>query len=290
MPQQKIHQKTKLENSLNLYEKILELQKNKIPAALVTVIRTEGSTPRKAGAKMVVDWEGHTTGTVGGGTAEAKLIKLAKTCIRENRTETLIYNMAEDGRPGTAMVCGGTMEFFIEPLQITPTLFIFGGGHVAYALYRLARFVGFDCEIIEDRKEVLTEERFPEARKLHLGNPGKVAAELPIRPQDYVVIATRHHKFDLEVLEALVQKPLKYLGMLASVRKKAELFGKLREQGVSGELLEQVHTPVGLSIQAETPEEIAVSIVAEMIQVKNQAPETVLKSPQIFLNKISVEG
>ena len=275
---------------MNIYEKILELQQNKTPAALVTVIRTEGSTPRKAGAKMVVDWEGHTTGTVGGGTAEAKLIKLAKTCIHENRTETLIYNMAEDGRPGNAMVCGGTMEFFIEPLQITPTLFIFGGGHVAYALYRLARFVGFDCEIIEDRKEVLTEERFPEARKLHLGNPGKVAAALPIQPQDYVVIATRHHKFDLEVLEVLIHKPLKYLGMLASVRKKAELFDKLRKQSVPNVQLERVHTPVGLAIGAETPEEIAVSIVAEMIQIKNKTEENDLKTPEIFLNKISAEG
>jgi len=275
---------------MNIYEKILDLQKNKIPAALVTVIRTEGSTPRKAGAKMVVDWKGHTNGTVGGGTAEAKLIKLAKTCIRENRTDTLVYNMADDGRPGTEMICGGTMEFFIEPLQVTPTLFIFGGGHVAHALYQMARFVGFDCEIIEDRKEVLTQERFREARKLHLGNPGKVAAGLPIQPQDYVVIATRHHKFDLEVLQALIHKPLKYLGMLASVRKKAELFGKLREQGINNELLEKVHTPVGLAIEAETPEEIAVSIVAEMIHIKNRKTGGFLKSPEIFMKKISGEA
>ncbi|NOY77191.1 MAG: xanthine dehydrogenase [Calditrichaeota bacterium] len=279
-----------MDNSLNIYEKILELQQNKIPAAVVTVIRTEGSTPRKAGAKMVVDWEGHTTGTVGGGAAEAKLIKLAKTCIRENRTDTLVYNMAEDGRAGSAMVCGGTMEFFIEPLQITPTLFIFGGGHVAHALYRLARFVGFDCEIIDDRKEVLTEARFPEARKLHLGNPGKVAETLSVQPQDYVVIATRHHKFDLEVLEALIHKPLTFLGMLASVRKKAELFSKLREKGVSEDRLAQVHTPVGLAIRAETPEEIAVSIVAEMIQVKNRQTERVSESPQFILNPVSTES
>ncbi len=275
---------------MNIYEKIVELQKNKTPAALVTVVRTDGSTPRKAGSKMVVDWEGRTTGTVGGGTAEAMLIKLAKTCIRENRTDTLVYNMAEDGRPGTAMVCGGTMEFFVEPLQIAPTLFIFGGGHVAHALYRLSCFVGFDCEIIEDRKDVLTQERFPEARKLHLGNPGKVAVGLPVQPQDYVVIATRHHKFDLEVLQALIHKPLKYLGMLASVRKKAELFGKLREQGVSDKLLEMIHTPVGLAIEAETPEEIAVSIVAEMIHIKNRKAETILKSPEILIGKISAEG
>ena len=275
---------------MNIYEKILDLQKNKIPAALVTVVRTEGSTPRKAGAKMVVDWEGRATGTVGGGTAEAKLIKLAKTCISENRTDTLVYNMAEDGRPGTAMVCGGTMEFFIEPLQITPTLFIFGGGHVGYALYRQARLLNFACEIIEDRKELLTKERFPEAQKLHLGNPGKIAAGLPIGSMDFVVIATRHHKFDYEVLRQLIARPIRYLGMLASVRKKAELFQKLREEDVPEELLGRVHTPVGLAIAAETPEEIAVSIVAEIVQIKNQSKQELVKTPKLIVKKAAADA
>ena len=275
---------------MNIYEKILDLQKNKIPAALVTVVRTEGSTPRKAGAKMVVDWEGRTAGTVGGGTAEAKLIKLAKTCISENRTDTLVYNMAEDGRPGTAMVCGGTMEFFIEPLQITPTLFIFGGGHVGYALYRQARLLNFACEIIEDRKELLTKERFPEAQKLHLGNPGKIAAGLPIGSMDFVVIATRHHKFDYEVLRQLIARPIRYLGMLASVRKKAELFQKLREEDVPEELLGRVHTPVGLAIAAETPEEIAVSIVAEIVQIKNQSKQELVKTPKLIVKKAAADA
>ncbi|GBD93162.1 putative xanthine dehydrogenase subunit A [bacterium BMS3Abin05] len=252
---------------MNIYEKILELQKNNIPAALVTVIRTEGSTPRKAGTKMLVDSEGNTYDTIGGGVAEAKLIKEARTCIRHNRTKTITYNMSEEGRKPSAMICGGTMEFFIEPLQIAPTLYIFGGGHVGHSLYRLARFVNFDCEIIDDRKDVLTKERFADARKLHLENPGKAAAALPIQAFDYAIIANRHHTFDYEVLRTLIHKPVKYLGMLASVQKKNELFDKLRREGVPDELLNRVHTPVGLAIGAKTPEEIAVSIVAEMIRV-----------------------
>ncbi len=261
---------------MNLYEKILELQQQKIPAALVTVVRTEGSTPRKAGAKMLVDSHGKTYGTVGGGTGEAKIVRKALACLRENRTEIVVYNMLEDNHKPSAMICGGTMEFFIEPLSVAPTLFIFGGGHVGHALYLQARLLPLTCEIIEDRPEVLTQERFPEARKRHLGNPGKVAAELVTQPGDFVVIATRHHKFDLEVLRQLIDRPLRYLGMLASVRKKAELFQKLREEGVREELLKRVHTPVGLAIGAETPEEIAVSILAEIIAVKNQHdPKTV---------------
>jgi xanthine dehydrogenase accessory factor len=280
-----------MEMPVNIYEKILEFQKNKIPAALVSVIRTEGSTPRKAGAKMLVDVEGHTYGTVGGGAGEAKIVKKARACIRENRTEIVSYNMAEDkgDRQSAGMICGGTMEFFIEPIFIAPTLFIFGGGHVGYALYRQARLLQFSCEIIEDRKEVLTRERFPEAQKLHLGNPAKVATQLPLGPMDFVVIATRHHKFDFEVLRELIDKPLRYLGMLASVRKKAEIFQKLRQEGIPETLLEQVHTPVGLAIGAETPEEIAVSIAAEMIQIKNRSMQKEVTTPKLQISRILAE-
>ncbi len=262
---------------MNIYEKILEFQKNKIPAALVTVIRTEGSTPRKAGAKMLVDLQGRTFGTVGGGAGEAKIVKKARACIRENRTETVAYNLLDDNHQPAGMICGGVMEFFIEPLQVAPTLFIFGGGHVGSALYHQARLLHFTCEIVDDRKDVLTEERFPEAAKLHLGNPAKIAATLTIGPADFVVIATRHHKFDYEVLRELIHRPIRYLGMLASVRKKAELFDKLRADGVPESLLQRVHTPVGLAIGAETPEEIAVSIAAEMIQIKNHSEKTEVK-------------
>lgn len=166
------------------------------------------------------------------------------------------------------MVCGGDLEVFIEPILAAPSLFIFGGGHIALALVKMAKLVGFKIAVIDDRPEFATSERFPEAEQTLATDFAEAFSKLTIDKSDYIVIVTYAHKGDEVVLEGALKTEAKYIGMIGSRAKSEVVFSHLRAKGIWQELLDKVHTPVGLKINAQTPEEIAVSILAEMIQVR----------------------
>ena len=252
-----------------VFEKMIEARERGVPAALVTIIQTKGSTPRKSGSKMLVLSDGTVFGSVGGSKVEALVIEESLDCIRKNTCRKTEHTLDDEAGSDTGMICGGWMEFFIEPLQTIAHLYIFGGGHVALPLAQLANEAGFSCTIIEDRAEYATRERFPHAREIKVGEPGEIAQSLTFRDTDFIAIVSRSHEQDFAVLKEVINKNIYYLGIIGSKKKKKEFFNRLKQEGVSEKFLERIHIPIGLDIGAETPEEIAFSIVAELIKVKN---------------------
>jgi xanthine dehydrogenase accessory factor len=255
---------------LDLYHKIIELCEQGIPAALVTVTRTKGSTPRKSGSKMIVQQDGSVFGSVGGSTVEAMVIEESLDCIKKNESRRTEHQLDDAEKADTGMICGGWMEFYIEPLQTMTPLYIFGGGHVAQPLARLAAQNGFTCTIIDDRPEYVTAERFPQARDLKSGDPVEIVQRIEFTENDFVAMVSRSHEQDFKVLRHVLKKQVRYLGLIGSKKKKKEFFARLKETGFTEKELKQIHIPIGLDIAAETPEEIAVSIVAEMIRERNK--------------------
>lgn len=254
----------------NMFEKVLEVQRDHRASALVTVIKTEGSTPRKVGSKMIVFADGEIIGSVGGASVEALVVEKAKECIKSRKCVIDSHDLNDPGNKDTGMICDGMMEFYIEPLINQDQLYIFGAGHVGLALARLAYQVGFEYTVIDDRAEFANRDRFPDALEIVVDNMGEYADRLECHSSDFIAIMTRGHINDYEVIKGIIQKPYRYLGMIGSISKRDETYARLRETGVSDDLLKKVYSPIGLKIHGETPEEIAVSIVAELIKVRNE--------------------
>jgi xanthine dehydrogenase accessory factor len=257
----------------DIFEEIVRLRREGIPAALATIVGTKGSTPGRETMRLLVRHDGTFVGTVGGGCLEAEVYETAKDVIRDEKPATLSFKLTEFESPDNGLLCGGEVTIFIEPLT-TPTLVIFGGGHVSKALAHVASMCGFRIEICEDRESYATSERFPECGAFHVGEYRELAQQIPITEVTYLCVVTRGHKGDGEVLAGLCHRdePIKYLGMIGSRTKRAVLFRKLVEdEHVRPEWLEQIRSPVGLDIGARSHEEIAVAVVAEMIQVRRGA-------------------
>jgi xanthine dehydrogenase accessory factor len=238
------------------------------PAALLTVVATEGSTPQKAGVRMLVFPEGGQVGTIGGGCVEAEMARRARDVIRSGKPQLASYELTPEQAGEDGLVCGGRMQVFIEPIEGTPTLCLFGAGHVAVPLSRLAKLVGFRVEVVDDRAKFANRERFPDADKILVEEFAAAADQLTLGRGSFVVVVTRGHKGDADALAAVLGHKLRYVGLVGSKPKMVHVFSALVERGVAAEALAQVHVPVGLAIGALTPEEIAVSILAEMIAVR----------------------
>jgi len=241
------------------------------PVALVTVVSTEGSTPRKAGARMLVRGDGRLQGTVGGGRLEADLVQRAREALATGRPELVSFDLTGEGEGG--LVCGGTVRAFVEPIEAAPTLLLFGAGHIAAALARLARPLGFRVEVADDRPEQVSRERFPEADRLVTSSFEQAAGQMSLGPNAYAVVATREFEGDLGALASVVGRGLRFIGVLGSRTKAAKLQEALRGRGVADEEIARVRSPLGLSIGAQTPEEIAVSIVAELVATRRASPD-----------------
>ena len=238
------------------------------PAALVTVVSTQGSTPQKAGAKMVVYPDGRIVGTIGGGCVEAEMTWRARQVIEARRPQLASYELTADQAGEDGLICGGRMEVFIEPIEGTPTLCLFGAGHVAQPLARMAKGVGFRVEVADDRVKFANRERFPDADLVVVDDFPAAAGKMTLGRETYAVVVTRGHKGDAEALEAVLGKGLRFVGLLASRPKLVHLAATLEERGVPPAEVATIHSPLGLEIGAATPEEIAVSVLAEMIAVR----------------------
>jgi xanthine dehydrogenase accessory factor len=238
-------------------------------AALVTIVATRGSTPQRVGAKMLVYADGRIVGTIGGGCYENDAFWKAREAITNRRPQLLHYELADDFAQETGLICGGQMDVYVEPIEPAPELYIIGAGHVGFHLARLAHEVGFRVTVVDDREKFANAERFPTAEEIVVDNIPAWVAGVRLPPHAYVVIVTRGHTNDLEALRALAPHELRYLGLIGSRAKVARIFDALKTDHMTGEQLQRVHAPIGLDIGAVTPQEIAVSILAELIAVKH---------------------
>jgi xanthine dehydrogenase accessory factor len=237
--------------------------------ALVTIVASTGSTPQRVGAKMLVYSDGRTVGTIGGGCYENEAFWKAREAIKDRRPVTVRYELNDDFAQETGLVCGGQMEVFIEPVEAAPEVFVFGAGHVGYFVAKFARDVGFKVHVVDDREKFASTERFGEGIDVHVEEIPTWLAEQRLPPTAYAVIVTRGHRHDLDALRALTLQNLRYVGLIGSRAKVKRIYDALRAEGVSPEALQRVHAPIGLDIGAITPQEIAVSILAELIAVKH---------------------
>jgi xanthine dehydrogenase accessory factor len=254
----------------SVYRALIDaLQSNK-PTAVATIVKTMGSSPRNVGSKMLVYPDGAIVGSVGGGELEARVISEAQAAMRDGKPRYLDFTLSNEER-GDPLICGGEMEIFVEPLLTTPTLVIIGAGHIGAACMELAKFLGFRVVLVDDRPELLTREKFPMADEIHTGDLVEEIGKLDFTAQTCIVLVTRAHTTDAPVLRAVIDKPAAYIGMLGSKRRVLTVFEMLKQEGVSEELLARVHAPIGIEISAETPQEIAVSIMAEVIKAKRGA-------------------
>jgi xanthine dehydrogenase accessory factor len=255
----------------DIYQEIVRVREEGKEAALVTIVSARGSTPREEGTKMLVKSDGTIAGTIGGGSLEAQVIDEAIKVIKQGKPKRLHMSLTAKEAEGAGMICGGELEVFIEPILTAPTLYIFGGGHISLPLAQMGRLLGFKIAIIDDRAEFSSAERFPEAEIVLAEDFKKAFPRLKIDKSSYIVIVTRGHQHDEIVLSWAVGTPAKYIGMIGSKAKVKTLFSHLLAKGVSQEKLASVHSPIGLEIDAQTPEEIAVSILAEIIKVRRSA-------------------
>ena len=246
---------------------LVDMRRRRVPCVLVTVVGFKGSTPRKVGAKMLVLKGGVTVGTIGGGALEHSITGEAVTLLGTDKPVLVEKNLTQD----LGMSCGGGMTLLMEPQSYSPRLYIFGAGHVAQPLCQVAALAGFEVTIIDARDELASEERFRSAASVLVGEPADVIEDLDFNTADtYVVVVTHSHLIDEQVAACVLSREHRFLGVIGSARKSKLFRSRLGEQGFSSELIEQMQIPVGLDIEAETPAEIAVSVVAQLIEVRRK--------------------
>lgn len=249
----------------SIFSKVEEVTADRIPAALCILVDTKGSTPRKKGAKMIVFEDGSIYGTIGGGTLEKDVTGKAREIISAGKPVKLLFRLEED----LGMHCGGSAEVYIEPLNPLQQLYIFGAGHIGRALAGLARNLGFTVTLIDPREGIFKDPLFSSCRCINV-DYFQAIEDLVFDSSTYVVIVTPKHSFDEEILAKAGNKPCAYIGMIGSTRK-VEMLKKrfLKEKILSAKILNTVDMPIGIKFNAETPEEIAVSIAAKLIDVRN---------------------
>jgi xanthine dehydrogenase accessory factor len=262
---------------MDIYEEIVRLRQAGRTCALASIINTVGSIPASAMAKMLVREDGSIVGTIGGGAAELEVIAVAREVIEREKPQTVSFNLTK--RPGidAGMVCGGSLDIFVEPIVPSPTLYLFGAGHTGLATYRIARSAGFDVVVIDEREAFANRERYPDAKDIVVADLDQAMAQLTPTTAAYIVSLTPGHLSDMRVLRWAIGTPARYIGMMGSRRKVTGIFQELQKEGVSPERLADVHAPIGLDIGADTPEEIAVSVVAELIACRRRCAAALVR-------------
>jgi xanthine dehydrogenase accessory factor len=255
---------------MDIYEEIVRLRQQGRRGAVATIVNVRGSIPSFETAKMLVRDDGSIVGTIGGGCVEAEVWQAAREIMESEKPRTLTFNLNQNPKYDTGLVCGGTLDIFIEPVLPPASLYIFGAGHVALSLYRAAKSAGFDVSVVDDRENYANRERFPEAKEVIAEDFDKAMARLSPGETSYIVIVTRGHRDDMRVLRWAVQSQARYIGMIGSKRKTISIFRELVKEGIPEHRFERVHAPVGLDIGAITPEEIAVAITAELIAARRR--------------------
>ncbi len=249
---------------MDIFEEIIEARKNNQPLVMATVIESLGSAPRGEGARMLVRPDGSISGTIGGGAVEQKIIEEALTLFAGGKARQFTYELKDIG-----MQCGGGMSVFLEPLVPAPQLIIFGAGHIGACLAEMGKMLEFKICAVDNRPEFANAERLPWADVIFADDYLTAIDKITFNERTYVIILTHKHAFDYEVLEKCLPEQWCYMGMIGSKVKVAKIFDKLKDNGMTEDIIKKIHAPVGMRIGATTPAEIAIAILAEIVQVRS---------------------
>ncbi len=253
---------------MDIYDEIVRLRRAGQKCAVATIVQVNGSIPSYESAKLLVREDGSMMGTVGGGCVEAEVWTAAREVIESEKPKHLNFSLGQDAAYDNGLICGGQLNIFVEPVIPQPRAFIFGGGHVSKSLSKVAALAGFSTAIIDDREAFANKDRFPEAEEVYADEYEKVFPRLEVTSSSYLIIVTRGHRDDMRVLRWAVTTPARYIAMIGSKRKTISVVKELEREGMPREAFERIFAPMGLEIGAESPEEIAVSVVAEMIAAR----------------------
>lgn len=255
-----------------IFDRLKQLLRKGRGAVLCTLIEKTGSGPKDVGAKMLVDPDGSTIGTIGGGSMERRLVAEALEALEEGRPRTLTFTLGVEPREGAVAVdsnCGGEVKIFLDVVKPDPRLIIVGSGHIAKPLAELAHMAGFEVTVVDDALTA-TRERFPMAREIRAGPFREELDRVEVGPSDFVAIVHGETGYELAALRRMLRRRPTYIGLLGSRRKALEHKGRLLAEGFERDEVEAVRAPIGFDLGAETPEEIAVSIVAELIKARRR--------------------
>jgi xanthine dehydrogenase accessory factor len=256
---------------VDVYEELLRLRNLGQKCALATIVDVRGSIPSYESAKLLVREDGSMTGTIGGGCVEAEVWNAAREVIETEKPKHLTFNLGQDAAYDNGLICGGQLDVFVEPVLPIPHAFIFGAGHISKSLSKVATLAGFATVVIDNREAFANRDRFPEAAEVHAEEYEEVFPKLVINESSYVIIVTRGHRDDMRVLKLAMGTQARYISMIGSKRKVINVIRELEREGMPREAFERSHAPMGLDIGAISPEEIAISVAAEMIAVRRNA-------------------
>jgi xanthine dehydrogenase accessory factor len=261
---------------MDLFEEIVRMRRAGQRGALATIVHTNGSIPSFESSRMLVREDGSTAGTIGGGCVEADVWAAAKEVMQKEAPRKLVFNLNNEATYDNGLICGGTVEVFVEPILPQPVVYLFGGGHVSMAVAKAAQAAGFGVAVVDDREAFANRERFPMAQEIYTKFEDAFEKVRP-NASSYLVIVTRGHKEDMRVLAWAVRTQARYVGMIGSRRKVFSVYKALEQEGYRMEEFERVFAPMGVELGALSPEEIAISIVAELIAVRRNAESTAHK-------------
>ena len=265
--------------TIDIYSALAEVEKKSGSAVLCTVVKSEGSTPRHVGSKMLVYPDGKFIGTVGGGDMEHRILDEAWMALSDGKPRMLSYSMVDPKR-GDPGVCGGTVEVFVEPILPPATVVVIGAGHVGKAVVHLAKWLGFRVAVSDDRSEFCNPEATPGADAYYPVPMGELSEHLQLNNRSYIVITSRGSSVYVQGLPGLLEADSAYVGVIGSKRRWLTTVKALKAKGVSDEKIARVHSPMGLELNAETPEEIAVSIMAEILMLKDKGTGKPMKAKE----------
>ena len=255
---------------MDLFEEIVRMRRAGQRGALATIVHTNGSIPSYESSRMLVHEDGSIVGTIGGGCVEADVWAAAKEVLVKETPRKMVFHLNNEATYDNGLICGGTLEIFVEPILPQPIAYIFGGGHISLALAKSAHAAGFAIVVIDDREQFANKDRFPMAQEFYTSYEAAFAQIQP-NASSYLVIVTRGHRDDMRVLAWAVRTSPRYVGMIGSKRKVLSVYQALEKQGYSPEEFSGVYAPMGLDINALSPEEIAISITAELVAVRRNA-------------------
>src|SRR5207253_5797635 len=258
---------------MDIYEELVRLRRLGQKCAIATIVQVNGSIPSYESAKLLVREDGSMLGTIGGGCVEAEVWNVARDVMQTERPRNMNFSLGQDAAYDNGLICGGQLSVFVEPVVPQPQAYIFGAGHISKSLSKVANLAGFATIIVDNREAFANRERFPDAGEIYSEEYEEIFPKLTIRDTSYVIIVTRGHRDDMRVLRWAITTPARYIAMIGSKRKTISVVHELEKEGIPRKEFEKVFAPMGLEIGAETPEEIAISVVAEMIAVR-RAPGT----------------
>ncbi len=271
---------------MDVYDELVRLRRAGQKCALATIVQVRGSIPSYESAKLLVREDGSMTGTIGGGCVEAEVWNAAREVIETGKPRHLSFSLGQDAAYDNGLICGGQLDVFVEPIVPQPRAFIFGAGHISKSLSKVATLAGFATVIVDDRESFANRDRFPEADEIRAGEYEQIFPDLDVNGTGYIVIVTRGHRDDMRVLRWAVGTPARYIAMIGSKRKVISVVKELEKEGIPRQAFERIFAPMGFEIGAVSPEEIAVSVVAEMIAARrNPGEEWRALSKSIFAHE-----